>query len=250
MLLKISLGLAILIGLATLYVTHVEVGGRINTLTDTLATTEADLQRTRESERQAKADVRSLRGELEVTQRSLTQATNDLQIAMTRAEEQQRRADLNAEQLRQVTAERNEAQQEVNRWRVFGMTPEQIRNQLATLRDITEQRDAFSEENEAFERTVSRLRAELSRYRGIEHEVQLPPGTKGNVVAVDPKYDFVVLDIGENQGVLPYAKMLVNRDGKLIGKVEITQVKPNRSIANVIQDWETDQIMEGDQVIF
>src|SRR3546814_1545556 len=64
-----------------------------------------------------------------------------------------------------------------------------------------------------------------------------------------PKYDFVVLDIGENQGVLERAQMLVNRDGKLIGKIQITQVEPNRSIANVLQDWKQEEIMEGDQEI-
>jgi cell shape-determining protein MreC len=67
---------------------------------------------------------------------------------------------------------------------------------------------------------------------------------------VDPKYDFVILDIGAKEGVLPNAKMMVNRDGKLIGKVKITSVEPNRSIANVMPEWKQDEIMEGDQVLF
>ena len=252
MLLKISLGLAILVGLATLYVTHVQVGGRIENLTSTLAQTEANLQTSQQNERQARNDAQALRGQLEESQRTLTQTTNELNIALTRAAEQQKRADSNATQLREVTAQRNEAQQELSRWQVFGMSIDQIRDSLATLRRVQQERDVFATENEAMSRKVASLQNQLDRFLGTDRPVQLPPGTKGNVVAVDPKYDFVILDIGENQGVLERAQMLVNRDGKLIGKVQITQVEPNRSIANVLQDWKQEgtEIMEGDQVIF
>lgn len=252
MLLKISLGLAILVGLATLYVTHVQVGGRIENLTSTLAQTEANLQTSQQNERQARNDAQALRGQLEESQRALTQTTNELNIALTRAAEQQKRADANATQLREVTAQRNEAQQELSRWQVFGMSIDQIRDSLATLRRVQQERDVFATENEAMSRKVASLQNQLDRFLGTDRPVQLPPGTKGNVVAVDPKYDFVILDIGENQGVLERAQMLVNRDGKLIGKVQITQVEPNRSIANVLQDWKQEgtEIMEGDQVIF
>jgi hypothetical protein len=50
--------------------------------------------------------------------------------------------------------------------------------------------------------------------------------------------------------VLPYAKLLVNRDGKLIGKVQITSVDKNRSVANILPEWKQDEVMEGDQVLF
>jgi hypothetical protein len=46
--------------------------------------------------------------------------------------------------------------------------------------------------------------------------------------------------------------MLINRDGQLVGKVKITAVEPNRSIANVLPEWkqEGNEVMEGDQVFF
>ena len=86
---------------------------------------------------------------------------------------------------------------------------------------------------------------------GPEPEIQLPATAKGNIVAVDPKYDFVILDIGGNQGLEPGAKLLVNRDGRLIGQLRITSVEPNRAIANVLPEWKQEgvEIMEGDQVI-
>ena len=250
MLLKISLGLAILVGLATLYVTHVQVGGKIEVLTTNLAQTEANLQQSRQSEAEAKRNVKTLSGELADTQATLLQTGENLTNTMMLAQQQRERADTNAMALRQVTMERNTAQQELSRWQVFGRTIDQIRNDLGTLRTVQAERDVFEAENQALERTLRTEQARLARLLGTNAPIQLPPGTKGNIVAVDPKYDFVVLDIGENDGVLPWAQMLVNRDGKLIGKVQITQVEPNRSIANVLQDWKQDDVMEGDQVIF
>ena len=94
------------------------------------------------------------------------------------------------------------------------------------------------------------LQTELKRYTGDRApEVPLPAGLRGKVLAVDPKYDFVVLDIGGNQGVLEHGTMLVNRNGKLVGTVRITRVEPNRSVANVIAELKQSDVMEGDQVI-
>jgi hypothetical protein len=68
-------------------------------------------------------------------------------------------------------------------------------------------------------------------------------------VAVDPKYEFVVLDIGGNQGVLERGEMLVNRSGRMVAKVRILTVHADRSVANVLPDWKQGEILEGDMVI-
>ena len=65
-----------------------------------------------------------------------------------------------------------------------------------------------------------------------------------------PKYDFVVLDIGGNQGVLERGVMLVNRGGKLVAKVRIASVTPERSIANILPEWRQSEVIEGDQVLY
>ena len=69
-------------------------------------------------------------------------------------------------------------------------------------------------------------------------------------MAVDPKFDFVVLDIGEDQGVLERGEMMVDRDGKLLGKVRIKSVEKDRCVANILPDWKRGEIMEGDEVLY
>ena len=251
MLLKISLGLAILLGVATIFLTHTQLGGKITELTGERDQLKTDLDTTRASEAKLRTETKTLRAQVDDSTRALGEATNALAQAQSKAQEQQTRADRAAAELNTVTAERNTAQAELSQWRLFEMTPEQIRNNLTRLRDVERQRDVFSTENKSLSRELTRVQSELDRYTGqFEKEVQLPAGTKGNVVAVDPKYDFVILDIGEQQGVLPRAKLMINRDGKLIGKVQVTSVQPNRSIANVLPEWKQDEVMEGDQVLF
>ena len=79
--------------------------------------------------------------------------------------------------------------------------------------------------------------------------VTLPASLKGKVLVADPKWNFVVLNVGEDQGVLERGELLVNRDGKLVAKVVVRSVQKDRSIANVMPGWELGEVMEGDQVI-
>jgi regulator of replication initiation timing len=251
MLLKISLGLAILLGVATIFLTHTQLGGKITDLNTQLTDTQTQLTTSQQSEAKLRTETKALRAQVDDTTRSLGEATNALAQAEAKVQEQQTRADRASAELNTVTAERNTAQAELSQWRLFEMSPEQIRNNLTRLRNVERERDVFVTENKSLSRELTRTQNELKRYTGDrEPEVELPAGTKGNVVAVDPKYDFVILDIGEQQGVLPNAKMMINRDGKLIGKVQITTVQPNRSIANIMPEWKQDEVMEGDQVLF
>ncbi|HEV8540765.1 MAG TPA: hypothetical protein VGR78_00095, partial [Verrucomicrobiae bacterium] len=116
MLLKISLGLAILVGLATLYVSHFQVGGKINDLTEQLTTTKTTLEQTQQSEAKFKKESKDLRGQLDSTAKELGAATNELMAAQANAQEQRQRADKASTELTSVTAERNAAQEELNRW--------------------------------------------------------------------------------------------------------------------------------------
>ncbi len=253
MLLKISLGLAILVGLATLYVTHFMVAANLTELKNNLQTTQTSLQTSQQNEAKLNKDLKSVRGQLDDTVKLFGEATNQLAQAQAKAAEQQQRADRAMADLNTVTGERNTAQQELSQWRLFEMSPEKIRENLARLRQVERERDVFTTENKALSRKLANTERRLERYEGTEEKVvELPPGTHAKVIAVDPKYDFVVLDAGGNQGILEGAKLLVNRDGQLVGKVKITAVEPNRSVANILPEWkqEGNEVMEGDQVFF
>jgi hypothetical protein len=110
---------------------------------------------------------------------------------------------------------------------------------------------ALSAEAQVLQRKIVKLTNELARLMGGDnYEAPLPPGLKGTILVVDPRWEFVVLDIGENKQVLKDGVMMVHRNSKLVGKVRITNVMAERSIANVMPGWKLDEIREGDQVLY
>lgn len=250
MLLKISLGLAILVGLATLYFTG-PVKEKIDTLSSSLASAETAKTEAEAAQAKAATEAKSAKAALETSSKELAAATNALHGAVTTLAEQRKRADRASAELVAVTEERNESRRELNKWTALGLPPERVREELDAKKRLEGERVVIATENKTLSREVSRLNAELIKYTSLEdREIVLPAGTKGKIVAVDPKYDFVVLDIGGNQSLVAGAKMLVSREGKLVAKVKITQVEANRAIANIMPEWKQDEVLEGDVVVY
>jgi len=78
------------------------------------------------------------------------------------------------------------------------------------------------------------------------------PGLEGKVLAVNPNWSFVVLSIGDRQGVVAGSSLIVKRGGNLVAKLRVTSVEPSTSIAD-IQAGTTvkgSTVQPGDVVIF
>jgi septal ring factor EnvC (AmiA/AmiB activator) len=72
-------------------------------------------------------------------------------------------------------------------------------------------------------------------------------GITGRVQAVNAGWNFVVLNVGEADGITPNTKMDVYRNGFKVGMVEVSTVEPQVSTANVVNNRQG--IQPGDQVI-
>jgi cell shape-determining protein MreC len=250
MLLRISLVIAIVAGLATLYFSHVNVAERLDTLTTERDTALGAQRSAEDQQRKAEKERRAAQEELVKANRDLADTVSSLEATTSRLAEQEKRANQVSEELTRVTGERNEAQTELAVWRQLNVTPQQIRNFRDQLAEVSEERDNFIAENKMLLRRNEELMVRLSRYEGDPIEPPMPVGLTGRVLAVDPRFDFVVLDVGGNQGVVPDGRLLVSRDGKLVGKLRVTKVEPDRSIANIMPDWRQAEVMEGDQVVY
>ncbi len=77
-------------------------------------------------------------------------------------------------------------------------------------------------------------------------------GVHGVVLAVNQAYNFVVLDLGDRQGVVPNSEMLVMRQGALIGKIRISSVEPTTSIGDILSNTMARgvQVQPGDTVVY
>lgn len=78
------------------------------------------------------------------------------------------------------------------------------------------------------------------------------PGVHGTVLAVNQAYNFVVLGIGDRQGVVPNSEMLVMRAGSLIGKIRISSVEPTTCIGDIITNSlpRGVEVQPGDTVVY
>jgi uncharacterized coiled-coil protein SlyX len=59
-------------------------------------------------------------------------------------------------------------------------------------------------------------------------------GLRGQVLAVDRNWNFVVLNLGDRNGVVDNATLIVQRGASMVGRIRITSVEPSQSIADII----------------
>jgi hypothetical protein len=74
------------------------------------------------------------------------------------------------------------------------------------------------------------------------------PGVSGKVTFVDRTWNFVVLDVGLDAGVVPNGELIVYRGQSFLGKIRVTKVDPNDAVAEIMPDVKGD-IQVGDKVL-
>lgn len=99
--------------------------------------------------------------------------------------------------------------------------------QLAEARQVSQSLQARLAANES----------ELADFRGEaerRERQQMAANLKGQILAVNRNWNFVVLSIGDRQGAVIGGEMIVARNNTPIAKVRITAVEPTTSIADII----------------
>ena len=249
MLIRISLIVAIIAALAVGGLNFVKVKEKITTL-------QADLKQQTDGRVKAETELASTKKELNKTTAELKQTKTELE-ATTAAKEkadadlaaQTKRADQLTEDLTKTRAERDTAQQDLAAFNALHLSPQQISGMDKAYKALQENLAVAETENKVLARQVKKLKTELAVYQIEGYFVTLPAGLKGKVLVADPKWNFVVINVGEDQGMLERGELLVNRNGKLVAKVVVRSVQKDRCVANVLPGWALGDVMEGDLVI-
>ena len=249
MLIRISLIVAIIAALAVGGLNFVKVKEKITTL-------QADLKQQTDGRVKAETELASTKKELNKTTAELKQTKTELEATIAAKEKadadlaaQTKRADQLTEDLTKTRAERDTAQQDLSAYKVTGLSPQQILGMDKAYKALQDNLAVSQTENTVLARKVNKLDTELKVYRDPTFFVSLPANLKGKVLVADPKWNFVVVNVGEDQGVLERGELLVNRNGKLVAKIVVRSVQKDRCIANVLPGWELGEVMEGDLVI-
>jgi flagellar biosynthesis chaperone FliJ len=94
--------------------------------------------------------------------------------------------------------------------------------------------------------------ATLQKEKEDRMQQKMRNGLSGRVLAVNPAWNFVVLSLGDKNGVVNNAELLVKRGSQYIGKVRVTSVEPSTSIADIVANSvpQGTAISPGDNVIY
>jgi hypothetical protein len=76
----------------------------------------------------------------------------------------------------------------------------------------------------------------------------MPPGISGKVTFVNTTWNFVVLNVGLSNGVVPNGELIVYRGRDFLGKVKVTSAEDNTAVADILPGAKAD-IQVGDDVL-
>lgn len=201
--------------------------GEKKKLAKTLKDTEVELKST-------KNDLDSTKGQLNETAAKLGEQTK---LAVDRAAA-----------IAKLNTQLKVAEDELAAWKATGFTVDQIAGLAKQVKDFKVQNEGLVEENKLFKARIDKLDKEILVLKGNPDDPEVPDSARGRVLVVDPKWDFLVLDVGSKLGLKDRAVLLISRNGTLVAKVRVMNVQLDRCIANIMPGWKLKDVMEGDQV--
>jgi multidrug efflux pump subunit AcrA (membrane-fusion protein) len=249
MLIRISLIVAIVAGLAAGVLNFIKVKEKI----DIVVTERNDWNQKYVA---ADNELTSTKGTLAKTEKELTNTKETLAkteqeraTAVAEAETQIKKATELTEKLNTTIRDRDDAKAELAAYTATGYRPEQIAALGKQVKAAEDALEVSIVEKKIIQRELDKTVARLRSLTEENYVVELNPKLRGKVLVADPKWEFVVLNVGEDDGAELNGELLVSRDGRLVAKVIIKDVQKGRSIANMIPGWKLADVSEGDQVI-
>ena len=228
---------------------EIEKISRVNEqLRDSKARIEADLGREQAARRTALAalqtQVDTLQDQLETSENEVVSLRSDnstlVQLDESRAAELQRLTDSNIALRDQIRTEQQD------RDTLFTETLT-LTDQMNTLRGFKQELEVRNQQ----------LIAQATRYKevmtskGIDVNEPLdgaPPDRNGNILQIDRPTSLVLVSIGYDEGLRKGHLLEVTRNGRYMGKLKVRNTEPDRSVAEILDDYSEGILQEGDRV--
>lgn len=249
MLIRISLIVAIIAGLAVGGLNFVKVKEKITTLQNNLEEQTKGREKAETDLKKTRSDLTKTTADLKHTQEELATANDEKAKAVAAEAKATERAGQLTEELAKAKSDLGDSQADLAKYRQSGLSAEQVNTLSRDLKNSQDSLVGAQDENKVLGKKIAGLKAELAKYQDPTFTVPLPASLKGKILVSDPKWDFVVLDVGENQGVLKGGELLVSRNGNFVAKVVVGTVEKDRCIANIMPGYKLGDLMEGDQVV-
>jgi hypothetical protein len=209
---------------------------------NTLAKTKADLSTTKDSLAKETADDEQTKSTLASTQSSLDAANAQVTSLNAKID------DLNKQLLAAKGGPAPVAPQGGPSQADYDALKKQFADAQAQVAELNQLKDTLTNKAKDAESRADDLEKVVEHYKNGT----VRNGLEGEVLAVNPGWNFVVLSIGDRQGAVANAELIIKRGGSQIGKARITSVEPSTSVADIIPGSLARgvRIEPGDRVIF
>lgn len=213
--------------------------------------------------------------ELEKQIEDLEKARNDLMVQIDDLTAKQKMAEAQTQAAKQATEEfsqRFQRQQEDTIKQLKSFTSESRKTQLALIAKI----ESLIETKKDLEEQLAKIKQQQQQESSQEYSyasevplgtinVQKPTGgptaeqkaaleaknqgTVGHILSVDNDYHFAIIDLGRESGIKIKDKLLVLRQEKRIGEVEVKEIYRNMSLTDILTEKTQGNLRKNDKVI-
>jgi len=209
-----------------------QAGEKWNTTNDDLTSTRGTLKTTEDNLTEQKAKNQELTLQADKLSKDLETTKSDLESTNSKLK---------------VTSEQLQAFEEG----LKGKKPDELFQEINTL---SEKVKVAEGEQKMLSAAKEKTEAELKKLRE-QIEMTKPGGSKstsisGRILAVNPTWNFVILDLGKNDQVVEGLTMVIYRGEKMIGKIKTVTVDAQTSVADVLPGTPATAIEVGDQVVY
>lgn len=189
-------------------------------------------------------DLKRTTDELTETKEELAATKNELEAA------NQKIVQLN-ETIVQKDAEIAQAQTRIES---LGQQVAGLESQVADLQGqiakVQEEKHELNDKIAELEQDIKSIEADLATCKGSDGiEQPMKKGLAGKIVLVNPDWNFVVVDVGMEEGAMINGVFLVHRKDQLIGKVRVSSMTRNLALAEIMNDWQLEPFKEGDRIV-
>lgn len=198
-------------------------------------------------------DLTGTQGKLKTTEETLTEQKAKNQELSLQADKLSKDLETTKSDLESTNSKLKISSEKVQAFEegLKGKKPEEL---FQELNDLSEKIKVAESETKLLSSAKEKADAELKKLRD-QIEMSKPGGVKsitlsGRILAVNPTWNFVILDLGKNDQVMEGMTMVVYRGDKKIGKIKTATVDPQTSVADILPDTPATAIEVGDQVLY
>jgi hypothetical protein len=257
---RIFLCISLIISIGTCYLSFL-TKGKVSVL-------QADLGSARSGLSTATASLKDVKGKLQQTEEKLTATTatieeKEKEIAAQKADNEKIAKDLveasnlakqKTEEMAAVNGELGKLKEKLGAGNPEELVSniEQLKGEMEKakleLAEASQARTTMEQQKRDSDEKLAAAQKSIEDYKSQYTR----PGLTGKIMAYNPGWNFVVVNLGDKQGMKANAQLLVMRGSQTVAKVKVTNVEPASSIADIIPGSlsKSGPVQPGDAVIF